>query len=80
MADWRIRVCPKCHALAGEDTGIPTPCPHGCERPMTTEEATSSGGKFGEMRPIACIAIDVVPTNIGTVTLINSITGYTIIP
>jgi hypothetical protein len=80
MAGWSVQVCPKCHALAGEDKLVRDACPRGCERPKTVEEAAEHGGLFGEMQPIQCIAIDVAPTQLGTVALINAMTGYPIIP
>jgi hypothetical protein len=77
MTDWSIMVCPKCHAR-GVDSIAPQACPRGCMRELTAQEVIEHGGQPGEFRLIRCIQIDVVPTPLSSVALVNAMTNYPI--
>lgn len=75
MAGWTIHVCPKCHTLGTEGAA----CPNGCTRALSQKEAAELDAKEGDQRPIQCIGVDVVPTQLATIALINVSTDYPIV-
>lgn len=75
MAGWSIYVCPKCHVL-GKEHEV---CPSGCKRAKSVEEAVKYGGQPFEECSILCIGIDVVPTELGSIALVNASTAYLIV-